>query len=192
MYGAYGYDIRTRLQGATDWALGSASSNRWDSHWAPDGVTYDVQVRASAGNNTRKGDWTRVDTAVAHPQTAPAPQNVVVKATPTGFDLTFDPPTGPYTNSIIEYNILYWDKDIPGAYLSGAAFVDSPIHIDGLVPGHHYDVAPLTWNAAGEGFPGVVRSVTIGSQASQAADLDIKLSDAVTVHLSLATPSSPA
>lgn len=67
-------------------------------------------MRASAGDTIKRA-WTTTLTATAHPQTAEAPQNVIVSATTTGFDISWDPPTGSYRNSVIEYNVLYWDKD---------------------------------------------------------------------------------
>jgi hypothetical protein len=147
---------------------------------------YDVQIRASAGE-TLKSDWTPLLSVTSHPQTAPGPLNVVVGATATGFDISWAPPTGLYTNSIIEYNILYWDKDTDCSYVTGAAFTNSPAHIDGLLPGHHYLVAPVTWNAAGEGFPEIVHSVTIGQGTPPPpSGLSIIANDPTTIHMTWA------
>ncbi|OOF94226.1 hypothetical protein ASPCADRAFT_51803, partial [Aspergillus carbonarius ITEM 5010] len=163
VYGAYSYDVSSRIQGGiTDFSSGSVNSARWDSTWPIDGWVYEVQVRASAGNNI-KGDWTTVLSATAHPQTAAAPQNVLVGATATGFDISWDPPTGAYTDSIVEYNVLYWDKSEDCTYITEGAFTGTSGHIDGLNPGHYYFLAIETWNAAGEGFPGMVTGVVPGA-----------------------------
>jgi hypothetical protein len=155
VYGGYGYDVQSRISGVTEFTTGSVSSNRWDAHWTQDGWVYDIQVRACAGDTL---NWTPLLSVTSHPKTAPGPLNVV-GATATGFDVSWDPPTGPYTDSLIEYNILYWDKDTGCAYVIGTAFTNSPAHIDGLLPGHHYLVALVTWNSAGEGFPEIVNNV---------------------------------
>jgi len=94
--------------------------------------------------------------------------NVVAKVIATGFDIDFDPLPSPYTDSITEYNIVFWGRDTPCAFLSGAASTGSPVHIDGLVPGHRYLVALTTWNAAGGGCSESVRDVTIGGGTPQA------------------------
>lgn len=162
---------------------GSVSTNRWDAQWSLDDWVYNVQVRASAGD-TIKGDWTTVLSAPAHPQTAPGPRNVVVAATTTGFDISWDPPTGSYTDTISVYNILYWDKDGDCTYITGAGFTSSPAHTGGLLPGHHYLVAPVTWNAAGQGFPEIVNSVTVGAGMPQPpTDLSIIANDPTSIHM---------
>ncbi|KAF5865117.1 hypothetical protein ETB97_005358 [Aspergillus alliaceus] len=132
VYGAYSYDVQSRIQGGIpNFSAGSVSTPRWDSTWPIDGWVYEVKVRASAGDNI-KGDWTSVLSATTHPQTAAAPRNVLVKATTTGFDISWDPPTGAYTDSIIEYNILYWDKSVDYTFITGGAFTGTSGHIDKL------------------------------------------------------------
>ncbi|PYI07875.1 hypothetical protein BO78DRAFT_442365 [Aspergillus sclerotiicarbonarius CBS 121057] len=184
VYGAYSYDVSSRIQGGiTDFSSGSVDSARWDSTWPIDGWFYEVQGRASAGNNI-KGGWTTVLSATAHPQTAAAPQNVLVEATATGFDISWDPPTGAYADSIVEYNVLYWDKSEDCTYITGGAFTGTSGHIDGLTPGHYYFLAIETWNAAGEGFPGIVTGVVPGAGTpSPPTDLTIVANDPTTIHM---------
>ncbi|PYH32825.1 uncharacterized protein BO87DRAFT_311650 [Aspergillus neoniger CBS 115656] len=184
VYGAYSYDVSSRIQGGiTDFSAGSVSAARWDSTWPEDGWVYEVKVRASAGDNI-KGDWTSVLSATAHPQTAAAPRNVVVKPTSSGFDISWDPPTGAYTDSIIEYNVLYWDKSEDCSYITGGAFTGTSGHIDNLTPGHYYFLAIETWNAAGEGFPEVVTGVVPGAGTpSTPTDLTIVANDPTTIHM---------
>ncbi|KAF7173946.1 hypothetical protein CNMCM5623_006165 [Aspergillus felis] len=193
VYGAYNYDVRSKIKGGIpNFSSGSVSSNRWDATWPIDGWEYEVQVRASAGD-TIKGDWTTTLTATAHPQTAEAPQNVIVSATTTGFDISWDPPIGPYSDSIIEYNVLYWDKDADCDFITGAAFTGTSAHIHSLITGHRYFVAVETWNAAGQGFPAVVRSVIPGAGTPPPpTDLKIIAADQTTVHLTWDSLSSAA
>ncbi|RAL11188.1 uncharacterized protein BO97DRAFT_347859, partial [Aspergillus homomorphus CBS 101889] len=184
VYGAYSYDVSSRIQGGiTDFSAGSVNSARWDSTWPIDGWVYEVKVRASAGDNI-KGEWTSVLSATAHPQTAAAPRNVVVKATATGFDISWDPPTGAYTDSIREYNVLYWDKSQDCTFITGGAFTGTSGHIDNLTPGHYYFVAIVTWNAAGEGFPGIVTGLVPGAGTPPPpTDLTIVANDPTTIHM---------
>ncbi|CZR57589.1 uncharacterized protein PAC_07478 [Phialocephala subalpina] len=72
VYGAYNYDVQSRISGTTDFTTEMVSSNRWDARWPVDDFVYDVRVRASAGNII-KGDWTTVLSATAHPVTTPGP-----------------------------------------------------------------------------------------------------------------------
>lgn len=184
VYGAYGYDVRARIANVTGWSMGSVAANRYDASWTFDGFQYDIQVRATFGEDI-ESNWTSVKSAVAHPQTAPGPVNVDIRATATGMDISFDPPSGPYTDTIIEYNIIYWDKSAPKPFPGAAAFKSSPVHIDGLEPGHRYSVAITTWNAAGGGFPQFYRDVRIGHLAPSAPfDLQIRAIDTTTAHLS--------
>ncbi|KAH8754080.1 SGNH hydrolase-type esterase domain-containing protein [Diaporthe sp. PMI_573] len=70
VYGAYEYDVDYNINGGApfNFSPGSVKSNRWDTRWASNGWTYQVRVRASAGN--RKGGWTRWLMATARPKTA--------------------------------------------------------------------------------------------------------------------------
>ncbi|KAF3481445.1 uncharacterized protein GIQ15_04204 [Arthroderma uncinatum] len=182
VYGACSYDVRSRIAGITAFQTGSVSSNRWDAHWTQKGWVYEVQVRASAGN-ALKGEWTAIQSAKSTPQTPPGPENVVVHATPTGFDILWDPPAG--GSYVTEYEVLYWDQDSDFAFITSAGFKESPAHVGKLTPGHHYHVAVVSWNAAGGGFPKIVNSVTIGKGTPPTpTDLKIIAKDATTAHLS--------
>lgn len=154
VYGAYSYDVSVSINdGANTFSPTTTSFNRWDCQWPLDGWTYAVSVRASAGDN-RKGDYTATLSAVAHPQLAAPPENVVVTPTETGFTVTWDPPTGDYTGNIVIYNVLYWDWNPTDCqYISGAAFKSSPAVIERLNPGTNYLIAPVTWNENGQGLP---------------------------------------
>jgi len=169
--------------GGNTYSATSVNSNRWDSTWPVAGWTYAVSVRARAGN-TITGEYTSTLSATAEPQLAPPPQNVNVESTDTGFTVTWDPPTGPYTNNIVEYNILYWDWNPTDCqHISGAAFTSSPAVITGLKPGTNYLVAPMTWNANGEGLPMFANNVVPGAGTPLVpTNLQINSNDATTVQ----------
>ena len=122
-----------------------------------------MSVRASAGDAI-KGPYTDTKTAVAKPQLAPPPDNINVKATAGGITVTWNPPTDAYSDSIAEYNIIYWDwKADHCQYITGAAFTSSPAVITNLTPGTNYLVAVVTWNKNGQGFPYIANNAVPGA-----------------------------
>jgi lysophospholipase L1-like esterase len=183
IYGALGYTVRSRLVGAPDWSESHVSTNRFDTVWTTDGMQWEYQVRTDNGD--RQSDWSPTVTATAHPQTAAPPVGIVTHATATGVDIVWGAPTGPYTDTIDLYQVITWDKDTPGAWLGGTATRALSVHVDSLLPGHHYLIAVVTWNAVGGGMPGVARSVTIGAGTPPApTGLQVRDTDATTIQLS--------
>ncbi|KFY31523.1 hypothetical protein V493_01031 [Pseudogymnoascus sp. VKM F-4281 (FW-2241)] len=164
VYGARSYDITVTINGGLNaWSATMSQSNRWDSQWSIDGWEYAVSVRASAGDAI-KGPYTDTKTAVAKPQLAPPPDNINVNATAGGITVTWNPPTGAYSDSIVEYNVIYWDwKADHCQYTSGAAFKSSPAVITNLTLGANYLVAVVTWNKNGQGFPYIANNAVPGA-----------------------------
>ncbi|KAH9843460.1 factor for adipocyte differentiation [Teratosphaeria destructans] len=160
---AYEYEVRIRLNGEpkSQAKVISVPANRWDSEWAEDGSKYEVQIRAKAGDH-RHSKWTSPKTAISRPQTAPPPVNVTLKSMADSFQVTWDPPSGLYTDSIIEYNVLYLDCDVNSTSFTSAAFSSSPATIVSLTAGHRYLVAISTWNENGAGFPDLLGTIIIG------------------------------
>lgn len=148
-----------------------------------------MRIRATAGNN-RKGEWTGWLSSEAHPETAPPPTDVVVLPFDAeSISIKWTAPTGPYTDSILLYNVIYWDLDSACSYVSGAAFPSNaqdsnPVIIRGLVTGHQYLVAVETWNTAGEGFPIITRNVVPGRRTPAVpTGLQLRSVDATTQQL---------
>jgi lysophospholipase L1-like esterase len=196
VYGAVDYDVRSRIAGQTAWSQGRAFSNRTDTTWTVDGIGWEYQVRANMGCrwNTDPHDprgctettsgWSATVGATAHPKTAPPPTSIASRPSATGVDVAWTPPTGPYTDTIDRYEIVLYDKDTPGAFLTGTGARGTVAHVDGLKPGHHYLVAVATWNAAGGGLPSLARPVTVGAGTPPApTDLRVTSTDATTVQL---------
>lgn len=132
--------------------------------------SYDLRVRPIAGN--RKGEWTDWQTAVTTPDTASAPEDVIVKATATGIDLNW---TIPFGSSATLFNFYYWDVDVNCTNMllgPTAAFEGTSGHIDGLVVGHQYNLAVESWNDAGAGLPRNVASAIVGSPETVAVPRD--------------------
>lgn len=182
VFGARGYTVRSRVVGQ-DWTESSVGVNRFDTTLTFDGWQWEYQVRT---NNASDGqsDWSPVVTAVAHPTTAPPPTGIVTHATATGMDVAWGAPTGPYTDTIDRYEIIIWDKDIPGSWITGTSVKGLSVHIDGLDIGHRYQVWVKTWNAGGGGLPGGARPVRIGSGTPEVpTGLDVTSIDGTTVQL---------
>lgn len=184
VYGAYSYDIQVSINGgANTYSPTTSSFNRWDSQWPLAGWTYAVAVCASAGN-TIQGAYTSTLSAVAAPQLPDPPQNVNVEPTADGFTVTWDPPTGPTTGTIVEYNVIYWDWNPTDCqYIGGAAFTSSPAVITGLTPGANYLIAPVTWNENGQGLPLFANNAVPGAGTpSVPTNLQVNSNDPTTVQ----------
>ncbi|KAK3935262.1 receptor-type tyrosine-protein phosphatase F [Diplogelasinospora grovesii] len=165
VYGAFGYDIRTRLAIGfpIPWNTSSAGCNRYDTRWCLAGQKWEYQVRTSGGDAV-KSRWSGVVSAVAHPQTAPGPRNVVTHATATGYAIRWDPPLDEgHDYEVDRYGVLTHDRDIPGAFPCAVGVRETEATIGGLIPGHHHNIAVETWTAAGGGVPAAARSVTVGA-----------------------------
>jgi lysophospholipase L1-like esterase len=192
VYGAIGYTVRSRIVGTTAWTESSVGANGFYTTWTVDGQQWEYQVRTDNGDQLKSG-WSATVSATAHPQTAPPPVGITTHATATGVDVAWGAPTGPYTNTIDLYQVITYDKDTLGAYIGGTAVTGLSAHVDGLVPGHHYIIAVVTWNAAGGGMPGIARPVTIGTGTPPApTGLQVTTIDPATVQLTWTGSSQAA
>jgi hypothetical protein len=116
--------------------------------------------------------------------------DVIVRATGDGMTLDISRPSGPYSDSVFLYNVLFFDLDSPCSFLGGAAFETTSARINGLIPGHRYFVAMEVWNSAGAGFPAAFRTVVPGSGTpAPPQNLRIQAVNAVTVHMTWDTVS---
>lgn len=158
VYGAYWYDLRVRLAGSDDWTTCYVPTNRYDTTFCVTGQRWEYQLRSRAGD-TVESAWTDVVSAVARPETLPAPNNIITHATADGFVISWDPPED--SQHVERFGVLSHDRDIPGAFPSVVGIKGNGGRVNGLVPGHHYDVAVQTWNPAGGGLPGGARAVTV-------------------------------
>ncbi|KAF5962657.1 carbohydrate esterase family 3 protein [Fusarium bulbicola] len=179
------YDVTVSINGgANTYSPTTTLSNRWDSQWPLEGWTYTVSVRARYGDYS-VGPYTSKLSAKATPKLSDPPQNVKVEPGDDGFTVTWDPPTGSNTDSIVEYNILYWDWSPDDCeIITGAAFTSSPAVIKGLTPGRNYLIAPVTWNENGQGLPFFANNAVPGAGTPPVpSDLKILSTDPTTVHI---------
>lgn len=160
VYGAFGYDLRSRRAGRSSWDFCHVACNRYDSrHFAKQ--TWEYQVRTSGGDYL-KSPWSSVVSAVAHPEMAPGPSNITTHATPTGFAIAWDPPHGPFSGEVDRYGVITFDRDEPGNLPCVTGVKGERTEIEGLVPGHHYAIAVETWTSIGGGRPANARDVVVG------------------------------
>jgi lysophospholipase L1-like esterase len=169
VYGAYGYDVQWEEQapGSSTWSAwnpGSyAHSNRWDKGWQFDGRPYEgygygIKVRANAGTG-RASDWTAPVTGVAARTVSASPTNLVVTPISGGFNITWDAPTGPYSDSIYQYDVWMHDTDTtPPVYPQVQGYAATSATWTGLTPGRHYQVLVEAWNANGPSHPAISSS----------------------------------
>jgi hypothetical protein len=181
VYGAMGYELQNRLVGVDTWNTWSTTFNRYDTSWVLDGWEYEFRIRMSNGDAV-KSDWSDIISAVCHPQTPPAPTDILTGATATGVDISW----APCGHDITEYAVILYNRDTVGSYVETIGIEPTSLsaHVDSLTPGIHYDIAVQAWNQYGGGFPGVGKSVTVGAGAPPApTNLQITSIDGTTIEM---------
>ncbi|MFJ3816098.1 phosphatidylinositol-specific phospholipase C domain-containing protein [Streptomyces sp. NPDC090056] len=182
VFGAFGYEVRSRPAGTTAWSTTRVTANRSDSTWVVDGQRMEYQVRADTGGSG--GTWSGTVSATARPKTAAGPVGIVTRPTATGVDLAWGTPTGPYTDTIDRYGVIAYDRDTPGAFIETVGTRGKSLRFDGLKPGHRYTLAVQTWNGAGGGMPALGRPVVVcAGTPSAPTGLKVTSTDATTVRL---------
>jgi hypothetical protein len=162
VYGAYGYDLEHRLVGEEAWDISHIDCNRYDRQRLRKGQTLECRVRTSGGD-TLKSPWSSISSAVANPETAPPPTNIVTHATATGFTISWDTPPPPFAGEIDRYGILYFDGSQPGAFPCLVGARGNTAEIKGLALGHRYYITVETWTTVGGGgLPASARAVVVG------------------------------
>lgn len=161
VYGALGYDLQRRRAGERDWALTRTDSNRVDWQGLREGQVAECRVRTSGGDYL-KSSWSNSVFAVAHPQTAPPPINMVTHATSTGFTISWSSPPPPFAGEIDRFAITYFDGDQPGVFPCQVGVRGNRAELTGLTPGHRHYISMATWTTVGGGIPAGARAVTVG------------------------------
>ena len=161
VYGALGYDLQRRHAGDHDWALTRTDSNRVDWQGLREGQVVECRVRTSGGDYL-KSPWSRAALAVAHPQTAPPPINMITHATSTGFTIAWDSPSPPFAGEIDRFAVTYFDGDEPGAFPCQVGVRGNRAELTGLASGHRHHITMATWTTVGGGVPAAARAVTVG------------------------------
>ncbi|GKT94899.1 fibronectin type III domain-containing protein [Colletotrichum tofieldiae] len=69
VYGALGYDVRSRTDNDSSWNESRTDVNRYDSTWTQEGQEYHYQVRTYNGDKLTSA-WSKEVSAISHPKTA--------------------------------------------------------------------------------------------------------------------------
>lgn len=184
VYGAFGYDLQLCSAGQHDWTSVHVDCNRYDWQRLRKRQAVRCRVRTSGGDKV-KSPWSSIASAVANPETAPPPVNIVTHATPTGFTITWDPPPPPFSGEIDRFGIGYFDGDQLGAFPCIVGARGNSAEIKGLIPGHRHYTSMETWTTIGGGIPTAARAVVVGMGTPSApAHVHAEALDRHTVELS--------
>ncbi|KAK4141009.1 carbohydrate esterase [Dichotomopilus funicola] len=166
VYGALGYCLQRRLAGERDWTTNELNCTTY--YWPPQrkGEVIECRVRSNGGDSVHS-PWSDIASAVAKPETASPPSNIITHATADGFAISWDTPRRPYAGEIDRYGILYFDGDQPGAFPSLVGARGNKTKLTGLVPGHRYFINMSTWTTAGEGRYASAHAVIVGKGKPQ-------------------------
>ncbi|KAJ4145186.1 hypothetical protein LMH87_004042 [Akanthomyces muscarius] len=179
VFGAMGYDVRQRIQGFGDWEEGRTGSNRLDTTLTVAGLTWEYQVRTSAGDHA-KGEWSGTVSAVSRRDTLPPPETITVSPTGSGIDMSWSAVGGADL-----YEVFAWDQDTPGAWVGGYGTRGTSMSIPDLKSGSRYSLWVSTWGSLGGGLPGEARAARVGHTVpSPPSNLRVVNKDATTVQLS--------
>ncbi|KAL5326321.1 hypothetical protein ACEPPN_007459 [Leptodophora sp. 'Broadleaf-Isolate-01'] len=141
---ARGYNVRSRLQGMSDWwSDGGVPGGTWAllSTWISEGQTWEFQARTS-GDNGDKSAWSPSSFGTAHLKTSPGPSDIIVLPSGAGIMVTWKPVTGYDVN---RYGVYVWDLDTEGAYVGVYATTDTSYLATGLNAGHRYGIWVSTY-----------------------------------------------
>ncbi|KAK4495120.1 hypothetical protein PRZ48_013447 [Zasmidium cellare] len=158
VYGSRGYDVRQRMKGQDDWNEMHVGPNQVDNTFTGDDTEWEYQVRSTGGIG-QKGQWSETARGQARRETAPAPPNAKVYATPKGFEVSWDELQG---WDVDRYCVLYMDKTEPG-FLCGKAASGTSAEVDDLPKDHRFEVWVQTWTNKGPGVPAGIGMIVVGS-----------------------------
>jgi lysophospholipase L1-like esterase len=163
VYGASGYKIFERditgnpspLPAFTELPF-PLPGDHFYAGWGTPGHIYQYEVAAARGYSESSPSRAATITMPASEPLADPPVNITV--TPSqgtrSVTLTWSAPSGSaYDNSISGYHVFWLDTNppCPGFALQGAQTTQTSYTISGLTPGHAYDLALASVNAAGLG-----------------------------------------
>ncbi|KAF2635693.1 hypothetical protein P280DRAFT_473621 [Massarina eburnea CBS 473.64] len=199
---ARGYEIRTRLEGQSDWWSSGVvypSTSASFTSWVLEGQTWEYQVRTKGDNDDRSA-WADSVFCTAHPKTAPAPSKITSAPSGDGIQMNWEAVSGYDVN---RYGVIVWDRDTEGSFISTTAATCCGSFIGGLKSGHRYSVWVTTyinmqssWTGDAEivgGIPGSGHEVIInGGVPSAISGLNVVNQDPTTITLSWDAASGSA
>jgi hypothetical protein len=197
VYGATGYKILERditfnpspLPAFTELPI-PLPGDHWNAGWGAPAHTYQYEIKASRGSDESGASSPVTLTMPAPEPTADAPTDVTVtpSAGSTSITLSWVRPFGGANDNSIDGYTVYWldaDAGCPNQIPSDAKATGTSYTITGLVPGHLYDLAIASNNAAGTGAWQGDPAAIVGYGAPAAPVLSAASSD----QLSWTTPA---
>ncbi|PNS15577.1 hypothetical protein CAC42_836 [Sphaceloma murrayae] len=185
VYGSRGYDTRTRMTSQQEWSQGRVETNRMDITFTGSLVEWEIQVRASRGDDEYcKSAWCPSKITTSTRSGPPGPENVVVEPRPGGVAVSWLPPKGDW--DIKRYEIAVWDQDTAGAFIRSWSFGTAGVaFIDCLDHGKRHDIWISTWaNVNGEVIaglpvqgPGFVSGCIVAESPSDSIDAPASMVD---------------
>ncbi|KAL3490225.1 fibronectin type III domain protein [Aspergillus germanicus] len=190
---ARGYEIRSRIKGATGWWSSGdvypSTHGSW-SPWVINGQTWEFQVRTK-GNGDDRSDWSGLSSVTANVKTAPGPSNIIVEPQGTSVLVRWDEYTDNFVN---RYGVYVWDKDTAGAWLSIYPAEGTSLLVTGLKAGARHSIWVSTYvgmigsltnqYVAAGGLPAAARDIIAGYWApAPPTGLRVTNIDATTVEL---------
>lgn len=153
VYGALGYDIKCRYKaGFPGWEDASAGANRYDKTNTNEGDVWQFMVRTQNGD-ALKSEWSEVVEAIAHPKLAAGPSHFKTTAMHEGFEMSWNAPTGPYSDTVDLYQVIIFGQDTPGMFIMSVAVRTTYVKVLNLTAGCTYGILVSSWNANGGGNP---------------------------------------
>ncbi|WP_158293941.1 fibronectin type III domain-containing protein [Kribbella sp. VKM Ac-2568] len=139
------------MNGAWERTAAALPADRWKISWVFKTHTYEFKVSTAHGDY--ESPLSDIASAVANPKTANGPNVTSVLPGDSYIDLGWVPPTGDYSDTVASY-IVYWRDDFdPDAWISSRTTTGTTLRLTGLIPGHRYNIAVASVNAAGDGLP---------------------------------------
>jgi hypothetical protein len=150
-------------------------------------------VNRALGYGRRTALVTALGSVVANPKTAAGPRNVTALPGASSISLSWDPPTGDYSDTVNAYRVYWLDTSVPGSFLDSVKTTGTALTLSNLTAGHRYLIAISSINAAGESLPagGPATIVDAGTPAAPTLQSAVLL-DGATVKLTWTAVSGAA
>ena len=164
-FGAGGYWLYQRddtVNGTFERSALQIPADSWNVNWVLPGHQYSFYVVPARGDNI-SGPASPVGSAVADPRTAAGPNDLVVRPSTSYVDISWQPPTGAFSDTVTGYQLYYFDQTQADSFISAPIWAaGTSYRLTGLVPGHRYTIVVSSMNTAGEGFPSAGPEVIFG------------------------------
>ncbi|MEV5508224.1 SGNH/GDSL hydrolase family protein [Streptomyces orinoci] len=164
VYGAGGYVFWQRDVTANGEWVKTPYTIAADSHlvnWLQNGHTYEFMVQTARGDIAASAPSPSAS-AVANSKLPNPPRNIAVSSGPNSIDLSWDAPTGDYSDTVNGYDVLYADSSVPGSWMQVMHVTGRTAHLANLQAGHTYLLGICSTSAAGQGLPAGAPATKVG------------------------------